>query len=378
MRTIPRGTQGWVNSKIHSSPQTIYDISGVPLFYDFIVYRGRNRQGNIRVAANKALGDPIISTQVNPLGWNREKAREELENLVRRRYNGFSVRSTKFVCYSYPKIALMAEIVSGRRTGKILMDVGDFTEIPMEPGPYREMLGQIPYSLLSVIPEEVERENTEVWQKKDLNIREMFTRERVLEPKRFYKLEEAERLSITAELFEFIKPYTERTLDYCCHSGGCYDHDCYCGHPQENSVHCARAAAQDMLCYWRYCYTQHEIAQAYGVSDTSLTPVTAVVPGLESLTNNCFNATHHGTVNWSTCENEIQERRPFMSCVPGHARSCAGTKEWNLWVLNTPQPRYLHIYDPWPPNVGAIYWENFNTTNHMCMFTLVRRTTNHT
>ena len=116
---------------------------------------------------------------------------------------------------------------------------------------------------------------------------------------------------------------------------------------------------------------------AFGVPDTQGTPVGAIVPGLESVTNNCFDATYHANVDWSTCTAEIAGRRPFMSCVPGHARACAGTRLWNIWVVNTPQPRYLYIFDPWPPNTGAVSWENFNTTSHMCMFTLARRTTNH-
>jgi hypothetical protein len=39
------------------------------------------------------------------------------------------------------------------------------------------------------------------------------------------------------------------------------------------------------------------------------------------------------------------------------------------------------IFDPWPPNVGAIDWENFNTTiysTNYAMYTLERKTTNHT
>lgn len=373
-----KGAEGWEKARIQSKPRIVYDLSGLPLFYDFAVYSGRNRLGNIRTGANKSLGNPIISTQTNPEGWSIDKAVEELNKLVRKDYKGYSISSKRLVCYSYPKLAFMVNLASREReTKQILMDVGDYTVISLEPGPAREMLGQIPYSLLSLISEPKERENIEVYNKVDKNIKEVLVRERNLEPRRYYELKPTERIREIDRSFVFISPVTEKTLDYCCHTGSCHDHACFCLHPQENSVHCARAAAQMMLCYWRYCYSQHEIAQAYGVSDTALTPVGAVVPGLESLTKNCFDATLHWTVNWADCENEIKERRPFMSCVPGHARACAGTKQWNIWVVNTPRPRYLNIYDPWPPNTGAIYWENFNTTNYLCNFSLVRRTTSH-
>lgn len=374
-----KGAEGWESARIHARPRIVYDLSGLPLFYDFMTYRGRASLGNIRMAANKSLGSPIVSAQTNPEGWSIDNAVNELNKLVTRKYRGYSIRSRRLVCYSYPKLALMANLVSrDRKTKRILMDVGDYTEIPLEPGLAKEMLGQVPYSLLSLVPEQKERENIEVYDKVDKNIKEVLTRERKLEPRTFYALRPAERVREVERSIAFIKPVTERTLDYCCHAGSCHDHECFCMHAQENSVHCARAAAQSMMCYWKYCYSQHEIAQAYGVSDTAYTPVSAVVPGLESLTNNCFDATLSWTVNWADCESEIQARRPFMSCVPGHARACAGTKKWNIWIVNTQRPRYLYIHDPWPPNTGAIYWENFNTTNYLCNFTLARRTTNHT
>jgi hypothetical protein len=264
-----------------------------------------------------------------------------------------------------------------------LMDVGDFTEIPLEPGPIREELGLVPYSLLAEIPEEREKEGRQVWEKVDHEVGELFRKRKDLDPARVYKLAPRDRLKVINKAVSelaVIEWYTERILDFCCHSGGCKDHECFCLHPQENNVHCARASAQMMLCYWRYCFSQHEIAQAYGVPDNQGTYPHQIVPGLESLTNNCFDATRHNIANWDTCENEIIERRPFMSCTWGHARACAGTKKWNIWIVSTPQPRYLYIFDPWPPNTGAIYWENFNTTNYSTsygMYTLERRTTNH-
>jgi len=377
-----RGFEGWERTRIFTRPKIVYDLSGLPLFYDFTAYRGRKHVGFVRTAANKALGDPVIGTQVTPPGWNMNAARNELRKLVKRRYPRYAIGRMRLVCYSYPKLALSARIVSPR--GKIetlLMDVGDFTEISREPGRPREFLGQVPYSLLNAIPEEQEKKGQQVWEKINRKVEDVFKEERELDPKRLSKLAPVDRLAVLKkEIFklELFKIFNERVLDFCCHTGSCMDHECFCLHPQENNVHCARAAAQMMLCYWRYCYSQHEIAQAYGVNDNVGTPVAAVVPGLESLTNQCFDATLHWTVNWSTYNNEISKRRPLMSCVPGHARACAGTKQWNIWIINTPRPRYLYIFDPWPPNTGAIYWENFNTTTYLCTFTLERKSTNHT
>lgn len=379
-----RGVAGWERGQIATRPTVIYDLSGLPVFYDFPVRIGRKQTGFIRTAANKALGDSVVSTQVIPPGWDMKVARNELRKLIKKKYPRYAIRNIRLACYSYPKLALCAELVSSRQGKKtLLMDVGDFTQIPVKPGPEREELGQVPYSLLDKVPEKQEKAGPKTWDKVNHEVENLFKKEKKLEPARMYRLAPKERLEVIDKIVvktKLIKLYTERVLDFCCHTGGCRDHECFCLHPQENSVHCARASAQMMLCYWRYCYSQHEIAQAFGAPDNQGTSPTAIVPGLESLTNNCFDATRHGVADWATSENEIKQRRPFMSCTWGHARACAGTKKWNIWIVNQPQPRYLYIFDPWPPNTGAIYYENFNTTNYSTSYgryTLVRRTTNH-
>jgi hypothetical protein len=376
-----RGFEGLERNKLPVRPQIIYDLSGLPLFYDFPTRKGRGQAGFIRIAANKVLGAPVVSTQVNPPGWDMSVARARFDRLLETKYGEYTRRITRLVCYSYPKLALSAELVSPDGHARmVLMDVGDFSEIPPEPGPIREALGQIPYSVLNEITEQREQEGPEVWNVMDREVKDLFRREEVLQPARLYQLAPEKRLDVISNRFvelELLRLFSQKVLDYCCHSGPCRDHECFCLHPQENGVHCARASAQMMLCWWRYCFSQHQIAQAFGVQDNQLTPVGAVVPGLESLTNNCFDATMHWPTDWSICWDEISERRPFMSCVPGHARACAGAKRWNLWIYGLPQPRWLYIFDPWPPNVGAISWENYNTANHMCMYTLKRRTTNH-
>lgn len=311
-----RGLEGWERGRMIDRPMVIYDLSGLPLFYDFPVRRGRLYTGFIRTSANKVLGDSVVSTQVTQPGWDIRAARNKLQKLVKEKYPRDAIRRIRLVCYSYPKLALSAELVStGRQTKTLLMDIGDFTEILPEPGLIKEKLGQVPYSLLNEIPEEWEKVRPEIWNKVNQELEDLFKRENILEPVRMYTLLPAERLKVIDRIIikpKLIELYTERVLDFCSHSGNCRDHECFCLHPQENNVHCARASAQMMLCYWRYNYSQHEIAQAYGALDNQGTAPSDIVPGLESLTNNCFDATRYNTANWGTCENEINERRPCL------------------------------------------------------------------
>lgn len=376
-----RGFEGWELGKVAARPTVIYDLSGLPLFYDFPVRKGRKQAGFIRTPANKVLGDSVVSTQVTPLGWDMKVAWNELHKLMKKKYPGYATRRMRMVCYSYPKLALSAELVASRRETKtLLMDVGDFTEIPPMPVVEIDHSGQFPYSLLNKIPEEQEKGGQKIWDKVNQELEGLFRKEKRLEPERMYKLRLVDRLEVIDRVIikpQLIKLYTERILDFCSHTGGCRDHECFCLHPQENNVHCTRASSQMVLCYWRYSYSQHEIAQAFGVNDNQGTPWGSVAPGLNSLTSNCFDATLNYSVNWSACVDEIENRRPFLSDNGGHTRACAGTKQWNIRIIGQPQPRWLYIFDPWPPNTGAIYWENFNTANYAWICTLIRKTTNH-
>jgi hypothetical protein len=379
-----RGVKGWERGRLGARPTVIYDLSGLPLYYDFALRRGNIYAGFIRTAANKVLGDPVVSVQVTRPRWNLRAARNGLEKLVQEKYPEHRIRRVRLVCYSYPKLGLSAELVSPRKASEtIVVDVADLSVVPLESEVAEEAIGQVAYSIMGKMPEQWEKEGPEAWTKVNRAVDELFQQEPRLAPDKVYALPPRERLAVIERVFEERMPmrlFTEKVLDFCCHTGDCRDHECFCLHPQENGVHCARASAQMMLCYWRYCYSQHQIAEAYGVEDHQLTPAHTIAPGLESLTHGCFDATRYAIQEWARCKSEINARRPFMSCVPRHARACAGYEEWYLWIADLPQPRYLYIFNPWPPNVGAVSWENFNTTVYSTsygMYTLERKVTDH-
>jgi hypothetical protein len=269
------------------------------------------------------------------------------------------------------------------RNGKslsLLMDVADFTEVAMEPAKAGKVSGQVALSVLGQVPHTQEKRRANAWGKVDAGVKELLKKAPALLPERLAKVPRSGRLKAIDLGFAEIGPielYRERIIDFCCHDNDCRDHECFCLHPQENSVHCTRASSQMVLCFWRYCYSQHDVAQAFGVDDTDLTPWSSVAPGLNDLTHDCFEAALNYSVTWGDCTSEIDNRRPFLSDDGGHTRACAGYRSWRLWPVGQPLPRYLYIFDPWPPNVGAIYWENFSTSSYAWIGTLVRRTTNH-
>lgn len=395
--THSHGFEGWEQGKLEDKPTTVYDLSGLPLFYDFSLRNDSLSLGLIRTTANKALGGTIMSTYITPPTWDVEKAQKRLQKIVKEKYLRYEIKNIQVVCYSYPKLALKAELSSPTEETKLfLLDIGDFTEISMTPKLDLKISGQIAYSFLNQIPEGNIKNNPEIWNQTSHEIEKVFDKEKTLDPFQISKKTPIERVKIIEKSINKLmsKPvdlvpipipwYVEKTLHFCSHHG-CY-HECFCLHPQENSVHCTRASSQMVLCYWRYKYSQHEIAQAFGAPDNQGTSWSAVAPGLNSLTHNCFTAALDYSVTWNECTNEIENSRPFLADTGGHTRACAGVKWWNIWWYPNPVPRYLYIFDPWPPQPdensvpitgGAIYWEDFNTGSHAWNGTLVRKTTNH-
>lgn len=374
-----RGFDGWERGRLLRRPLVIYDLSGLPLFYDYPLRVGRKAAGFVRVAATKALGDTVVAVQTTPPGWDLEEVKARLRAHLETNARQATGGRTRLVCYSYPKLALEAEIkTAGEEMPRVLMDVGDFTIVPVEEVESPERSGQVAVSLLGRVTERTAMRRMAAWDRSHEGFEAFVGEHAVLDPERLETVPSRERLAaIDNAMIDLRWIETEKTIDFCCHGGGCRDHVCFCLHPQENNVHCTRASSQMILCYYRYCLSQHDIAQAFGVDDDDLTPWAAVEGGLEDLTHNCFDATLDYSVSFGDYRSEIDARRPCLSDDGGHTRACAGYRQANVWWLGQPRPRSLYIFDPWPANTGAVYWENYNTASYAWVGTLVRRTSTH-
>jgi len=103
--------------------------------------------------------------------------------------------------------------------------------------------------------------------------------------------------------------------------------------------------------------------------DAGGTGVEDQATGIESLTNNSFNATVDYSADWAEAKAEIDANRPLKSGIPGHARACAGWKRQNIFIIGQSPRRWLRIYDPWPWNAnicegGAVVWEDWDAVTH--------------
>jgi hypothetical protein len=130
----------------------------------------------------------------------------------------------------------------------------------------------------------------------------------------------------------------------------------------------AAATGQMILDFYRYYFTQDQVISAMGGSPIGISKE-GEVAGYQTLSDKCLIATIDLTADWTEAKAEIDANRPFRDEISGHARACFGWKNANLWIAGQPQPRWLYILDPWPPNPdicngGAEYWEDWYAVTH--------------
>jgi len=245
-----------------------------------------------------------------------------------------------------------------------MLEWGSWAEVPqeevtsrkkMEPGNFER------WSLLEEMPKETRKKN-----EKSFATRARIWKE-TISGRSFRDLD---LIRVKPELFpiepRLIELVDSRELHFT--TDNSTHHPCYELIGQATNVWCVAASTQMFLNFWRYEYTQDRIAQALGLGTRELpnglpyARVGDVVTQIEFLTSNALDATMVTNPGFNVFRNEIKANRPLISFVPGHSRTVAG---YYHTLLHLPQKlpfRGLLVYDPWPPNTGAIHrYENFST-----------------
>ena len=166
-----------------------------------------------------------------------------------------------------------------------------------------------------------------------------------------------------------IKINATKQLQFCTHYNynEARSHHCFVLHAQQVNDYCAVATCQMILCYYRYYYTQGQIAPALGYTAGSGCPPDQSA-GYEQLSCNHLDATYDTSPTWEEARDQINALHPLKSRIPGHARACAGYS-YVWWLCDGIKDKKLYIYDPWPWNAdyklgGAVYWEDWDSVTH--------------
>ena len=357
-----RDFQRWGSLELDPDPLVINDLNGEPLFYEFSVMDGKSAVGTVKASANKLTAAPVLAIEMRPRTWDPQKALREVRTRAKKQFPRAESLQPELVCYSYPKIGVR---VSGKRgQGAVIYDAASFA--PIARFGSDELEGSTAWSYLDEVGGRDPDGRVRRWDLADQDLEAARTRvPQILDPG--LKVSELARIAtrLTADARIAVSLFSSRVLQF---GPRCTPHDCFELYAQQTDVFCAVATGQMILDFYRYHFTQNEIAAAMNTGPGG-TGNPEQVTGYETLSDGCLDATFDGSAGWAEAKAEIDANRPVKSGIPGHARACAGWKRQNIFLVGQAPRRWLRIYDPWPWNAdicagGQIVWEDWDAVEH--------------
>lgn len=355
-------------ASVARSGTPVYDTNGELLLYRISVGRGKNAVGYADIAANPGLGGPLLSINRGVL-WDERSIMKQAAAVGRKVKRGLRFDATRFVAYSYPKIAIQF-LLKGKEV--LMLEWMSWKKVPAKESKIGEPPGNFErWSLLANTQKRVLNANARKQKKRIEQWEKLFPEKRV--PARLRRFNPS-KLDIRA--FDKAIAVKRLVLDVreLHYSTNLSDHHiCYELRGQQTNVWCVAASAQMLLDFYRYNYPQTRLATELGLgtlSNPNGLPYSRdgdVVTVLQNMTSNALASHMNTTPNWNEFRNEIRANRPLISFVPGHSRTVAGYCRLSIASISF---RGLLVYDPWPPTTGVITsWENFDTTTYRRTFT---------
>jgi hypothetical protein len=309
----------------------------------------------------------LVAVELGPRTWDAREAIRAAENAVRKQRGRVEVTGSTLVCYCYPKIGVEVSFNVAREGGnRVIIDVAD--GLPVQNHGADEPEGSTAYSYYEVVVAPTEATRRARWERNEEDA-EVLRRVNaaLLDPSA--RLEEDARTRVQKPLVREL-PYRilplrqQKVVRF---GPRCTPHECFSLYAQETNVFCAVATGQMILDFYRWNYTQDEIAAAMGTGAGG-TGNDGQVAGYHSLSRRCLDATFDTSAQWAEAKLEIDANRPLKSGIPGHARAVAGwmkTWSWASWNWELA----LKVYDPWPWNAqlcagGAVVWEDWDAVTH--------------
>ncbi|HEX2831934.1 MAG TPA: C39 family peptidase [Thermoanaerobaculia bacterium] len=348
-------------TRLSASPTPIHDLNGELLFYRVPILRGRVTDSYADVAAFPVFGGLLLRVATG-LSWDEKALLKAAETAARKQKRSLKFDKTRFVAYSYPKVAV--QFLLGDEEVAML-ELGSWTQVP----PARQRKADEPpsnfdrWSVIDEFPPLRQRESEKVlterlrqWEELKISIDP-----RTIDATAYLRAVDA-ILAVRTET---------RQIAYSPIPG---DHvPCFELRGQRTNVWCVAASVQMILDFYRYNYDQTRLATELGLGTLSnpnglpYTDDNKVVTTLETMTANALDASMNTSPSWTQFRDEIRANRPLISFVPGHSRAVAGYTATRTLLWNT--FRGLLVYDPWPPADGVItQWENFDATTYRRTF----------
>jgi hypothetical protein len=354
------GLSDLAGAALSDTPIPIYDLNGEPLFHDYPLVDGSAIVGTIRMAANRALGAPVVSVLHSAPGWSPDAALRMATEALHQREPEARVIGCRLVCYAYPKIGIQLEYeCPGRGPASDVFDASSGQRVADSTDPHHQFTR---YSLLGRLqPNEV-----------TARVASFHEAERQIASHR----QASDHLPETVfgpiwlpPIIIGLRQGTVKLSPYCPNSPPGLTH-----YAQITDYFCVDASTQMLLEHYGWNYTQNQIATAMGTNAAQGgTTQDGLTTGFASLTDNTLVLTFDWNSNraqqFQDAVTEINANRPLFTQVPHHYRVCMGYQE-NLFIplwLSLGLGQMLYIYDPWPWNPdlcspGAAYWESWATS----------------
>lgn len=361
------GFDGWGNIEVEPEPLVIHDLNGTVLFYEFTAMRGGTPAGYLRASASKTIGSAVPAIILGSRGWDPDVAMREATEQAKKLFPRAKFGDKELVCYSYPKIGVKIDI-KGEEKGVqgVIFDVASHALVDRFGAD--ELEGFTSWSFYDEIAERESPLREQLWELADKELEAAKADTPKILNRGFSDREiQAVKPTFVPQPGAAVPMplYSQQVIQYCRH---CTTHECCALHSQQTNVYCAVATGQMILDFYRYPYTQTEIATAMGTTAGG-TSNDGQKKGYETLSKNCLVATIDTTADWAEAKAEIDANRPLKSGIPGHARACFGWKRQNIFIIGQKPKRWLYILDPWPWNAdlckgGAVVWEDWDAITH--------------
>lgn len=355
-------------AKVAATSTPIYDINGEILFYRVPVH-GTGVEGFADIAAYAGFGDLLLRV-ARGFEWDEKALIGAAETAAKKTDRNLKFDETRFVAYSYPKIAVQ---FLARDHEVLMLELGSWAVVPP---PKRANLDEPPgnferWSLVVAkkpaavgAGQNKMQERLAFWEK-----HAPFTATKE------FKAFDAFNINVDKFKAQF-EPYLKIQFEthrvaYGPRTG---DHSpCFELRGQQTPVWCVAASVQAVLDYYRFNYDQTRIAADLGLGTLEhpnglpYSQANKVVEVLEALSSNALDANMDTTPTFAEMRTELLANRPIITWIPGHSRAVAGFTSTRIFATYT--FRGLLVYDPWPPTNGVITeWENFDTMTYDHLF----------
>lgn len=340
------GLENWRGASIKPDPLELYDINGKKLYYEFQIENDNKTVGRMKISANKVLGHPVKTYEVNPHSWDSNVIMQKSIEVANKKYPNANVTSTKMVVYSYPSIGAMTSL-KDKITGKEYRIFVDACTLEVIPDKVPTEIEKGVWSIYEEILKENKEENIAKWENCD---------------------EFASRISkeITELGIDMYNPLSEQdytqleTLTPMSSSSRILNVPLYGG--QYTSA-CALASAQMIAAYYNIYQNQDYISTLMnnhgiyeGCTQSDQLQYYRDPNGCDKPGSFLDTSPTYGDAVY-----EIDNYRPLKSGITGHARVCRGYYNYDY---GTGVDNLLYINDPSPLNQGDTYWEDWDDILH--------------